>query len=129
MQAHPGVKIISRNRSNEYAKGAAKGAPDAIQVADRFHLVKNLHEALELFLEQNRHCLRAAGEIEPRPLRPTIQNNKMPVEIEPNSSLPKQETTLVEKKRQITRQKRLEKYVQVMELHAQAIHVRTIARQ
>ena len=51
LQTHPGVKIISRDRSNEYAKGAAKGAPDAIQVADRFHLVKNLREALELFLE------------------------------------------------------------------------------
>ncbi len=44
LQTHPGVKIISRDRSNEYAKGAAKGAPETIQVADRFHLVKNLRQ-------------------------------------------------------------------------------------
>jgi transposase len=126
---HPGVEIISRDRSNEYAKGATQGAPGAIQVADRFHLVKNLREAVELFLEQNRHCLRAAGEIEPHLLPPTIQNNHIPAKTASNSLLPKLETTLVEKKQQIIRQKRLEKYEQVLELHAQGIHVRTISRQ
>ncbi len=74
LKAHPGINIISRDRSNEYAKGASIGAPGAIQVADRFHLVKNLREALELFLEQNRHCLRAAGERNPQTLSQQVQN-------------------------------------------------------
>lgn len=46
LKDHPGVEIITRDRSNEYVEGATRGAPDAIQVADRFHLVKNVHEAL-----------------------------------------------------------------------------------
>lgn len=47
LQCHPRVRIISRDRGGEYAEGASRGAPDAVQVADRFHLIKNLSEAVE----------------------------------------------------------------------------------
>lgn len=51
LQVHPGIDVIGRDRSGEYIKGINIGAPDAIQVADRWHLLKNLREALEGFLE------------------------------------------------------------------------------
>jgi transposase len=38
LQAHPGVQVLSRDRSKTYKQGMTQGAPDAIQVADRFHL-------------------------------------------------------------------------------------------
>jgi transposase len=47
---HPGVEILSRDRSKAYRSGMTQGAPEAIQVADRFHLVKNLGETLEKVL-------------------------------------------------------------------------------
>ena len=50
LRDHPGVGIISRDRSSEYAEGARLGAPDAIQVADRFHLLKNLGETVQRVL-------------------------------------------------------------------------------
>src|SRR5215210_4513088 len=53
-----GVEIISRDRSRAYADGAARGAPDAVQVADRFHLAKNLGETVAQVLERHRADLR-----------------------------------------------------------------------
>jgi transposase len=47
---HPGVEVLSRDRSKAYRSGMTQGAPEAIQVADRFHLVKNLGETLEKVL-------------------------------------------------------------------------------
>lgn len=61
LQAHPGVEIVSRDRGTEYIKGVGEGAPDAIQVADRWHLLKNLRDAVETFLEGNPACLQAVA--------------------------------------------------------------------
>ena len=47
MQTHPEIKVVSRDRAADYATAARLGAPQAIEVADRFHLVKNLAEAVE----------------------------------------------------------------------------------
>jgi transposase len=52
LKAHPGIEIITRDRSKTYASAITDGAPKAIQIADRRHLLKNLHEALEKLLKQ-----------------------------------------------------------------------------
>ena len=46
LTAHRGLQIISRDRGDDYKKGASSGAPEATQVADRWHLLHNLREAL-----------------------------------------------------------------------------------
>jgi transposase len=61
LQAHPGVHVITRDRSRAYADGAQPGAPDAIQVADRVHLLQNLAEALDQVLNAQGHSLNAVN--------------------------------------------------------------------
>jgi transposase len=53
LKAHPGVEIISRDRGQIYAQGATEGAPDAVQVADRWHILKNLADAVENWLRRH----------------------------------------------------------------------------
>jgi transposase len=50
LREHPGVEIISRDRSHDYAKAAREAAPQAIQVADRWHLFQNVRQMLERWL-------------------------------------------------------------------------------
>ena len=56
---HPGVEIVSRDRASSYADGVRRGAPLAIQVADKFHLAKNLGDHLKNMFERKSACLLA----------------------------------------------------------------------
>jgi hypothetical protein len=59
LQAHPGVQVITRDRWCASAEGARHGAPTATQVADRFHVLQKLREALEQVFVTPRHSLAA----------------------------------------------------------------------
>ena len=63
LKQHPDIEMISRDRCGSFAQGAHEGAPQARQVADRFHILQNLREAIQAQLS------RAAGS-SARPLLP-----------------------------------------------------------
>ena len=58
LQAHPSVELISRDRGTTFADGANRGAPQALQVADRWHIIHNLGEALEKVLARHHADLK-----------------------------------------------------------------------
>jgi transposase len=61
LRQHPGIEIISRDRAGAYAEGARLGAAQAMQVADRWHLLKNVREALERLLTRYHLAIRQAA--------------------------------------------------------------------
>jgi transposase len=70
LKDHPSVTTIARDRANTFAQGAQQGAPNAAQVADRWHLTRNLGDALEALLQRNTRALREAAEAQPPSVQP-----------------------------------------------------------
>jgi transposase len=68
LRQHGTPEIISRDRGSGYAEAARRGAPDAIQVADRFHLLQGLTDALEKVFLHHRSALKVAVVEESRPV-------------------------------------------------------------
>jgi len=144
-RAHRGVKIISRDRAGAYAEAATRGAPRARQVADRYHMLVNLRDALKGTLARTPGSLpEVAGERgEPRassqPAMASLQASRAPEETAPEderAGAPQDQweasgarpLTVAEQHRQISRANRLARYEQIIALHRQGFSQRAIAR-
>ena len=123
LQAHPGVRVISRDRSRAYADGAQQGAPDAIQVADRFHLLQNLAEALDQVFNTHNHALQAVNEALSQ--APVTQPDGTVAVLVPPPSPPRIAEELAHQRRA----QRLALYQQIWALHRQGWPGHAIATQ
>jgi len=71
LEAHPSVTVVSRDRGHSYIEGTTCGAPSAVQVADRWHLLRNIGDALErLFAHESAALHVASGEELAEPAEP-----------------------------------------------------------
>jgi len=116
LQSHPGAEVISRDRAGLYADGATRGSPQAIQVADRFHLLCNLTSAIERVLEQKRGALAKA-------IAPAI-----PEPSQPQADSPPAAKTRSEQVREDRRQRRVDRYQEVVELYRKGMSQQEISR-
>jgi transposase len=99
----PTIRTVNRDRCGTYAEGAANGAPEALQIADRFHLVVNFSEAIERVLESHRQELEL----------PAAEPKLVP---ETSAACPRPQTA-AQRIQSACRSRRLERYQQVVELH------------
>lgn len=106
----PGVELVSRDRAVAYKSGITQGAPDALQVADRFHLVKNLGEVLEQVFCGYRPELKAVEQKHRQALAPA---QTVVVIAKPTATMKTQERF------QATQQNRIEQQQEIKKLDEQ----------
>ena len=121
LQQHPGSTTIARDRSGLYADAAARGAPAARQVVDRWHVLHNLGEALEQFLLHQRTVLRDAGTLTDTTAE--VPASSAPAEL---PALPWQERAEEAGRQRHAAQ--LARYDAIHQLHAAGADVAHIAR-
>jgi len=75
LTSHPGVEVVTRDRPPTYAAAVNEGAPAALQVADRFHLLLNVREVLEKVMMRQNRLLRSRTLAAPVSTVPTAEND------------------------------------------------------
>jgi transposase len=132
LMQHPGVEILSRDRSKTYKSGMDKGAPAAIQVADRFHLVQNLEETLEKVLSSYGNELKAV-EQQQRQISVTTSTEAVVVIPKPTTIAELQAQKLVNYQHRVQQQQEIRKlshqqWSQLAIAQAVGVSVRTVQR-
>jgi transposase len=146
LRTHPEVEIVSRDRGGEYAAAAKKGAPQAQQIADRFHLLKNLRERLKELMDRKQSCLPEVEEhtSDAIPAKAQGLKDKSIQEIAEPQAEPELEkhyrtipptpyqrpagVSYAELQKQARRAKRYARYEDVRTLSKQGMGIREIAR-
>jgi transposase len=136
LHAHPGVEVIARDRAQDYARGAAEGAPGATQVVDRFHLLCNLSEVLTRYLQRIapmlRRTLSEAAAASPNPSEAIAQETTDSGESqvsEPTPPVPRYGRHPRLQKTQEARQvEQTHRYQQMLTLRARGQSIRQIAK-
>ena len=132
LRVHPEVAIISRDRGGAYAEAARQGAPQAQQIADRWHLLCNLGDALERLLGRELDRLRCAADAGAQPPEPVAAAPAPPAEEpppgEPAPADGMPAPTAAEREREANRQRRLARSDEVTALQAQGLGIATIAK-
>jgi transposase len=121
---HPEIEVSSRDRGQDYTTAASQGAPQAVQVADRWHIVHNLTEAVSLVLENYRTQLRSVSQL----LVPAVEPEPQKEQASEGASSPlpvacgePYRTPFIQRVQQTRQRQRLQRYHQLVELQQQGM--------
>ena len=117
LRMHPEIQIVSRDRASLYAEAANSAAPHAVQIADRWHLLRNLSEALVSALAPHHRVMdQAARAVFTKQMSPATESV-------PSTHMP----TRAKHAKQQRRDRRLNRYESVMELVHKGMSQREIS--
>jgi transposase len=119
LKKHPEIEVITRDRSGAYADGARKGAPQAQQVADRWHLFKNANEAFERLIQRHQKVIREAIEKLPAPQQEAAVEMTTTPQVVPETATEYKRSRSERERRQSFHAERKVCYDQVQELKRQ----------
>ena len=120
LKDHPGAEVICRDRAGACADGARTGAPDAVQVADRWHIYHNLCEHAEKAVARHRDCLKEPGLDLPGP---QAGGQRLPdlAQLAADAAVQRAEDSALARRTK-------ERYEQVQALRAQGLGIKPIMR-
>lgn len=127
LAAHPKVKTIARDRNGRYAQAARRSAPQASQVADRFHLVQNLRQAVERELAVQRRHL--AVDCPPTPAVTTPPAIAAPTARKKSLRPPSAVVVREEERAHQRREQKLELFATIQTMKAAGLKVSQMARE
>jgi transposase len=129
LREHPGIELVTRDRSSVYANAITTACPDAVQVADRWHLLKNLSEAVERFLDTQRPAIQEAALISTQPSDSQVATTVTSLaETDLPQSATEQPVLLLPQDQPIPTEKRYAVYQRTKELQREGHGIRAVAR-
>ncbi|RFM34716.1 hypothetical protein DXN04_15760 [Chitinophaga silvisoli] len=106
------MKIVTRDRFARYAKGVSKGAPQVLQIADRWHLIKNMGDALTKLLERIRQSMKPQLLTKAIAANEYLESGNQVLKESSHGSLPK----------------RFSQFEQIRKYYKDGVPIRTISR-